>query len=236
MYKELSYSIKEVLRGNCIAIHHIGSTAVPGLAAKPKIDIIALVKELKSVIAPLKPLGYLYRGEFNIPFHYCFTKREGVRSNLHIFEEGHPEIELNLTFRDYLREHEEARAEYSQLKRDLLESDGVHEKRGSMFTGYTLGKDRFITKVLKKCNFNRVRFLKCTHLEEIEAAKRLLGSELLPKSRLHFVLCVGVDVVGYGDVVLPEFTIDKIIIDEKAKKRGYEELLREKITRWIAKE
>jgi GrpB-like predicted nucleotidyltransferase (UPF0157 family) len=55
------------LGDNCIAIHHVGSTSVPGLAAKPKIDMIVVVKELFSAIEPMQGMGYIHKGEYNIP-------------------------------------------------------------------------------------------------------------------------------------------------------------------------
>jgi GrpB-like predicted nucleotidyltransferase (UPF0157 family) len=72
-----------------IAVHHVGFTAVPGLAAKPKIDIIAVVKNTSKIIPEIENLGYEYRGEFNIPLHCGFSKREPDLSvNLHVYEEG----------------------------------------------------------------------------------------------------------------------------------------------------
>jgi GrpB-like predicted nucleotidyltransferase (UPF0157 family) len=91
------------LGGNYLAIHHVGSTAVPGLAAKPKIDMIAVVHSGDLSIAQLENIGFSYKGEWNIPFKFGFTKRGQDEINLHVFEEGHPEIELNILFRDYLR-------------------------------------------------------------------------------------------------------------------------------------
>ena len=97
--------IKEVLGGNCVSIYHVGSTAVPGLPAKPKIDIIAVVQRPVDAIKSLETIGYDYRGEFNIPMHYGFSKREQISVNLHVYQQGNPEVELNLTFRDYLRKY-----------------------------------------------------------------------------------------------------------------------------------
>ena len=100
-----SVMIKEALGSNCTAIHHVGSTSVPGLAAKPKIDIIAEVRDLLFDKSQLENLGYEYRGGFSIPLRRSFTIRMSDRKiNLHIFEENDPEIELNILFRDYLRQ------------------------------------------------------------------------------------------------------------------------------------
>jgi hypothetical protein len=78
---------------------------------------------------------------------------------------------LNLLFRDYLRTHPESLAEYAELKTHLLTQKESFEKNNSLFTGYNLGKDAFIRKILQQAGFNRLRFMKCTHYAEWEAAK-----------------------------------------------------------------
>ena len=90
---------------------------MPGLSAKPVIDMIGVVKNPEKAIQPLESLGFKYKGEYNIPMRLYFNRSEGINTNLHVYEEGHPEIELNLLFRDYLREHPEAREEYAKLKK-----------------------------------------------------------------------------------------------------------------------
>ena len=64
--------IKKALSKALVSIHHVGSTSVPGLAAKPKIDIIAEVKELTFDHSALLALKYVYRGGFNLPFRMWF--------------------------------------------------------------------------------------------------------------------------------------------------------------------
>lgn len=146
--------INQALGEKCVAVHHVGSTSVPGLAAKPKIDIIAVIKDATGLISVLESLGYNYKGEINIPFHFGFAKREGeLNVNLHVYHEGNPELELNLKFRDYLREHTDARDEYAQLKYALINEPASHEKNGFRFSGYNLGKDNFIKKILEKSGF-----------------------------------------------------------------------------------
>jgi hypothetical protein len=104
---------------------------------------------------------------------FYFNRSEGIETNLHVYQEGHPEIELNLLFRDYLRDHPKVREEYASLKENLLKDSTSFEKKNSIFTGYNLGKDAFIRKVLKAANFSRIRIMKCTHYAEWEAAKKL---------------------------------------------------------------
>jgi GrpB-like predicted nucleotidyltransferase (UPF0157 family) len=207
--------LKKTLSDLCVDIHHVGSTSVPGLAAKPKIDIIAVIKDNPLLaIQRLEASGFTYKGEFNIPMHYGFNKRGLIDINLHVYVEGHPEIELNLAFRDYLRTHSDIRDAYANLKNKLLENESSFEKTNSIFTGYNLGKDAFIRKVLEATQFTKLRFLKCTHFEEWRVAKKL-RLEFFKRTdpeewtftdphHLHFVFCLGVTVIGYAHVELLE--------------------------------
>ncbi len=222
--------IKEALGPNCIALHHVGSTSIPGLLAKPIIDIIGVVKDTEEAIEPLKSLGFQYKGEYNIPMRRYFS-REGV--NLHFYQEGHPEIELNLLFRDYLREHPDARDEYATLKQNLLKDKSSYEKTSSTFTGYNLGKDAFIRKILKKAHFNRLRIMKCSHYIEWDAVKRL-RNKYLPledsyswtfthKDHAHLIFYKGVEILGYAHI---QFSPDQqaavrvLVIDEPYRHQG----------------
>lgn len=115
-----------------------------GLAAKSKIDIIAVARDLLFDKSQLEDLGYEYRGGFSIPLRRSFTIRTPNRNiNLHVFEESDPEIELNILFRDYLRPHPKVRDEYALLKYRLIQEESSHKKNDSMYRGYTLGKHDF---------------------------------------------------------------------------------------------
>lgn len=107
-------------------IEHVGSSAVPGLAAKPTIDIAVAVTRLDVVarcIGPLGGLGYEYVPEYEkeLPDRRYFRKgTPGARTHhLHVYEEGHPEFEAYLIFRDHLRANETAARVYEILKRAL---------------------------------------------------------------------------------------------------------------------
>jgi GrpB-like predicted nucleotidyltransferase (UPF0157 family) len=97
---------------------HVGSTSVSGLAAKPKIDIVAVAKDRKRAIIDSEKVGYAHRGEWNIPLKCGFTKRGATSVNLHLFfDEDHPGVELNLKFRDYLRAHSDVCAQYAAISK-----------------------------------------------------------------------------------------------------------------------
>jgi GrpB-like predicted nucleotidyltransferase (UPF0157 family)/GNAT superfamily N-acetyltransferase len=207
--------IKETLGHNCIAIHHVGSTSVLGLAAKPKIDIIAVVRNLFFDKSLVEAIGYKYRGGFNIPLRKCFTMRAADRNiNLHVFEENDPEIELNLLFRDHLRENPSARDEYALLKYKLIAEESSHQKNDSIYRGYTLGKHDFIQNILQKSGFNKHRFVLCTHRSEWAAAKHFRNTYFFGphgiedpytwtfnhEEHAHLVLYQGTEIIAYGHI------------------------------------
>jgi GrpB-like predicted nucleotidyltransferase (UPF0157 family) len=110
--------------GNVLAIHHIGSTAVLGICAKPIIDIMPVVRDITLVDtanAAMQTLGYEAMGEFGIAGRRYFHKdTHGKRTyHVHVFAEGSEHISRHLAFRDYLRAHPEDAARYSALKQQL---------------------------------------------------------------------------------------------------------------------
>jgi GrpB-like predicted nucleotidyltransferase (UPF0157 family) len=103
-------------------IQHIGSTSVPGLAAKPIIDILVGAKQLQpsdTHIKALEKLGYVYEGEAGVPGRRFFRKGMPRTHHLHFVKLGNEVWEYQLLFRDFLRTHPEAAKEYEALKRKL---------------------------------------------------------------------------------------------------------------------
>jgi GrpB-like predicted nucleotidyltransferase (UPF0157 family) len=116
--------IGEALGQLAVRIDHVGSTAVPGLAAKPVIDIQVSVPSLELVDAyraPLEGLGYGYRHDpDNAEHEYFFRDEGGVRAyQIHVCPNGSGWERSHLAFRDHLRTHPEDAAIYEALKREL---------------------------------------------------------------------------------------------------------------------
>jgi GrpB-like predicted nucleotidyltransferase (UPF0157 family) len=113
----------QVLGSILVAVHHIGSTSVPGLAAKPIIDLMPLVTnlgDLDSERSRIEDLGYGWFGELGLAGRrYCaLSNEDDVRiAQLHFFEAGSPQVRRHLAFRDYLRAHPAITAEYEREKR-----------------------------------------------------------------------------------------------------------------------
>lgn len=127
-----------------IEIHHVGSTSVPGLAAKAIIDLLPVVKEIEAAdkLTPLlEKEGYRAWGEYGLAGRRYFSKdRNGYRThNIHIYGEGNPDILRHVAFCAYLRAHEKERREYEALKRTLFTRYPADIDR------YTDGKTKFIT-------------------------------------------------------------------------------------------
>lgn len=215
-FDEESRLISNALGENCVAIHHIGSTSVPGLCAKPKIDLIVVAKDRMKAISTLPKIGYEYRGEWNIPLQAGFSKRGEICANLHMFfDADHPEIELNLAFRNYLREHADVRDEYAVLKKKILEDETAQTRVGKLnFPVYTLRKRKFIDEVLKKIGFNRLRVVKCLTEDERNYAGIFLESAFDDETHEHFILYRGVEIIGCADIYLAENFRYRVAVDD----------------------
>ncbi|XGV97231.1 MAG: GrpB family protein [Leptolyngbya sp. BL-A-14] len=135
---------------NPVVIHHIGSTAIPGIYAKPIIDLLIEVNEIVQMDqdqVAMESLGYVSMGEFGIPGRRYFRKenQQGVRTHhVHAFAAGGSEVERHLAFRDYMRAHPEDAQAYSQLKRALAKQYPTSIDR------YMDGKDGFIKAMDQK--------------------------------------------------------------------------------------
>lgn len=122
-FEAAAAALRPVFGDNLIALHHIGSTSVPGLAAKPTLDLLGVVKSLALVTekrSVFESLGYQARGAYGIEGREFFVKgAPNPTHHLHVYEEGNVEILRHLAFRDYLRAHPDVAAEYAALKSKL---------------------------------------------------------------------------------------------------------------------
>jgi GrpB-like predicted nucleotidyltransferase (UPF0157 family) len=154
-YQTEAERIQRALGDNIVAVHHIGSTAIPGIYAKPIIDILVEVENILRVDSQawaMEELGYEVMGEFGIPGRRYFRKCNGagVRTHhVHAFQVGSHEIERHLAFRDYMIAHSEEAQAYSALKRKLAEAHSEDRQ------AYIDGKDEFV----KEHEANALRWL-----------------------------------------------------------------------------
>ena len=146
-YAEEATMIRAALGDLLVRAHHIGSTAVPGLAAKPVIDICLEVRDLAQLDAlddAMRALGYVPRGEFGIPDRRYYPKGGDDRTHhVHAFVVGDPHVEKHLAFRDYLRAHPAIVEEYAAIKAEGS-TKYLHDPEG-----YQAHKHAFITQTLE---------------------------------------------------------------------------------------
>lgn len=146
-YKEEEELLKKVLKDKIIEIHHIGSTSIPGLLAKPVIDILIVIEDLNDINEVddlLKDYDYENRGQQGVSDRYFFAKGpEDARTHYLHFTTKNSNTYYNQTyFKRYLMEHPSALKEYCDLKNKLA------KKYSNERAKYTQGKNEFITNIV----------------------------------------------------------------------------------------
>jgi len=117
--------LRPIFSNKAISIEHVGSTAVPGLAGKPTIDILITVEKIEiadELSKNIEDVGYKSLGDYINKGSRLFVKEEHDTRlvNLHVFEAQHSHVKSMIILRDYFRSHAEAVEEYSKLKVDLV--------------------------------------------------------------------------------------------------------------------
>lgn len=126
VYEREATAIRAALDDCVLAIEHVGSTAVPGLAAKPIIDILLVVEDSSreaAYVPRLEGAGYYLRIREPDWHQHRMLKRAQPEVNLHVFSAGCPEIDRMLCFRDWLRANHDDRERYERTKRQLAAKD-----------------------------------------------------------------------------------------------------------------
>ena len=145
-FRDEAQNLRVIFGEEIIAIHHIGSTAITGMPAKPIVDMLPVVRDI-SVIggfnSRMRAAGYIPRGENGLPGRRFFIKGtlEKRTHHAHMYQQGHADIERHLAFRDYLYAFPEKAEAYRQLKLTLAEKY-PHDP-----DAYWKGKDPFIRRV-----------------------------------------------------------------------------------------
>ena len=145
-FEEERRRIAAALGPRAVAVEHVGSTAVPGLGAKPIIDIMVGVRGLGSALegclGPLQSIGYEYVPTLGIVDRRFFQRGMWPMHthHLHLAEFGGATWEDYLRFRDHLRAHAEVARQYLELKRRLAASPGIDRPAYSMAKGPFIGE------------------------------------------------------------------------------------------------
>lgn len=148
-FSEESRKIIDIFGNELIAIHHIGSTSVRGLQAKPIIDIMPVVKDIRKVETfheRMRDIGYECMGEFGMSGRRFFRKGGDRRTHhVHIFQADNEEnISRHLAVRDYLRSHPDEAIRYGELKESLA------KRFPEDIEAYMDGKDAFVKELERK--------------------------------------------------------------------------------------
>jgi len=146
-FADLSARIVASLQSIVLRIEHVGSTAVPGLAAKPIVDMDVVLPssvDLPRAIRLLADLGYVHEGDLGVSGREAFRCPSGeARHHLYVLIEGAAELRRHIAFRDALRADAVLRDEYAQLRR-LLAAQYPGDREA-----YTQGKSTFIESVIR---------------------------------------------------------------------------------------
>jgi len=123
-FEEIKAELMAVLGGLVLSVEHVGSTSVPGLAAKPIIDIDVVIEDtdcFEKVKTALETIGYQHEGDLGIPDREAFKydgKEHLRKHHLYVCAKDSDELKRHLSFRDYLRTHPEAVKEYGRIKEE----------------------------------------------------------------------------------------------------------------------
>ena len=151
LFEREAERIRSILGNRAIQIHHVGSTAVPGLCAKPIIDIVLVVQNSSaesSYVTDLEAAGYRLHIREPDWFNHRLLKELDTDINLHVFSEQEPEVERMIIFRDWLRNHEDDRHLYATVKHELSRRDWQHIQH------YADAKTAIIQEIMERAMFN----------------------------------------------------------------------------------
>ncbi len=142
-------NLARVLEVSEASIEHIGSTAVPGMIAKPIVDIMLGLSEVppsKECVITLVDNGYEFLGESGVPDRYYFRRRGDTAINLHVVSVNRVHWNSNLVFRDYLRANLNEQIRYTRAKRKALANGNT------ALSTYSEAKELIVSDLLDKAS------------------------------------------------------------------------------------
>ncbi len=220
IFKQESQKIQIALGNSLKEIHHIGSTSIPGMPAKPIIDILLEcdnIDEIDKIKNNLHPLGYFYLRRQVIPHRSFFTskKTDNIGFNVHIYEVGDPQIKRHVNFRDYLIHNPIDAKNYAELKLSLAKKF-YHD-----MNNYVIGKDALVQEIdakaklwpSKRKNFLPPKFIKSfTQEKSLKAIVANLNLHMIYFAQylkqVELVRIPGITLVSSG---LPDDTFNYVL-------------------------
>jgi GrpB-like predicted nucleotidyltransferase (UPF0157 family) len=154
-FQDTKAKIESVLGSTALAVNHVGSTSVPGLAAKDVIDIDLVVKDVKdeeSYVAPLESLGFRFLFRELAWYEHRFFVDEGDRPgayhiNLHVFGPDCPQVKRHRIFREWLMKTPEDLQLYATVKRECA---AASDRAGESMQQYNDRKDKVVREILNR--------------------------------------------------------------------------------------
>jgi GrpB-like predicted nucleotidyltransferase (UPF0157 family) len=152
LFKREAERIQAALGDQVLLIEHVGSTSVPGLAAKPRIDVLLVVADSadeSAYVPALEAAGYVLRIREPDWYEHRVFKGPDTDINLHVFSPGCPEIDRMLLFREWLRYNESDRGLYERTKRELARLDWKYTQN------YADAKTAVVEEILARARGDR---------------------------------------------------------------------------------
>jgi GrpB-like predicted nucleotidyltransferase (UPF0157 family) len=146
-FEHLAGLVTRAIPGNVMLLEHVGSTSVPGLAAKPIIDMVLAVRDSAdepSYVPALERGGFALHIREPQWFGHRLLHSVGIKANLHVFSDGCEEIGRMLAFRDWLRVHDDDRQRYENGKRELAARTWKHVQ------DYADAKTAIVREILRR--------------------------------------------------------------------------------------
>ena len=170
IFERLRDYVWPAVRDVAIGVEHVGSTAVPGLMAKPVIDACVLVAtsgDVEAGIERLASIGYAHRGTLGVPDREAFRSPAGLpRHHLYLSPRECLSVRNHLGFRDYLRSHPEAVREYGELKASLA------RRFPADIDSYIVGKTDFILRILGEIGLSETELAAIRRINQMDNVVR----------------------------------------------------------------
>jgi GrpB-like predicted nucleotidyltransferase (UPF0157 family) len=170
VFEEVRSLIWPAIHDIALSFEHVGSTAVPGLRAKPVIDaciVVATRDQLAPVIERVERLGYVHRGTLGVPDREAFRRLDHMpRHHLYLSPRDVVSLKNQIGVRDHLRTHPDVARVYSELKTELARrfSDDIDR--------YIDGKTEFILGILRTIGMNEADLSGIREINRIENLRR----------------------------------------------------------------
>lgn len=246
LFEKEAPQIKTILGDACLSVQHIGSTSIPGLAAKPKIDMMVIVKAFQRVnLHALEQLGYENKGLIATPLSYFYNKPS---YHVHVFEEGDGQIDRQACFLTFLKANPDAMRAYVQLKLELAEK--YKDSPLPKLHTYTVGKSDLIYAYLARAGFDGLTLNYVRSPREWETYHAIRKREifdtigvtydpnhptLTDTQHFHFSLVKGTEMIGVAHLeILDEkrIALRPFAIDNPYQNQGFGAFFLNSLEKW----